>query len=657
MAFKNLADLYNEKVKGLYGAATMKFDNGKPSKGFNDDPLIVRKPGKGYWTFAEGRGLPISSTIQDTKRITLFTLSKRGILFLAKQQLLQTGNTFEHTRIINPAFAVANTVPFVHIKRNLRPLEVGGKVGNLLGRIGIKTDTTDKSPSGLSKIAQLQQETYDKLSRGQTSKSLGKTFKDLIKKIPVIGQTVSAISANRSVGEKTDWKLSRPELNGYIYDIMNQPSGYKFKFGKFDTEAPKYRNFYTEADAYSKIKGGRGDSDRVLTGSPAEDYKDGSVLRPDLTKITAPNADVPDSDLLSKLNNSTEFNQLLEQQRQYFDGGSLPVLNITTGDRTTDPLTRDKTPYLKYFSGGDGSITGLPQRDTAKGILSRNAKDEANGKGRITYLRDDSNLPKTDAQTGKILSSYSSLKQIDPTKPRSDNNGFDDAIVVSIAMGKDSHVQFRAFIKDLNQTANPEYKTYQYIGRIEKFISYVTVQREISFKLGILAFSQEELEIVWSKINYLTGLVFPYGVNNGILQPNIVRLTIGNVYLDQPGYITSLNTNFNDISESWDIDWEVPIGATMDIKFNLIEKSTKSANSPFYGITEKSKVFVQTTTPATPPVAAAAPPIQRPVESARQVQQRAQEIAIRQQHLVNLARMGDTNAMQQLRDMSRTRTG
>jgi hypothetical protein len=63
---------------------------------------------------------------------------------------------------------------------------------------------------------------------------------------------------------------------------------------------------------------------------------------------------------------------------------------------------------------------------------------------------------------------------------------------------------------------------------------------------------------------------------------------MGDVYTEQPGYVTSLNTNFNELGESWEIDdgRQVPIAAQMDIKFTIIEKTSKVADSPFYGITE-----------------------------------------------------------------------
>ena len=195
MAFKNLESRFNENVNKLYSAGTLKFENGKPSNGRNDDPLIVRKPGNGYWGFGESRSLPVRSALIDVKRLTLFTLSKRGLLFLAKQQLLQTGNTFEHTRIINPVFAVGNAVPFLHIRRNLRPLAIGGTVGKVLSLIGITKNATPNSPADLRKIAQLQQETYDKYTGGAG------LVKSLIKKYPLLDKQYRRSVQNEVLGK------------------------------------------------------------------------------------------------------------------------------------------------------------------------------------------------------------------------------------------------------------------------------------------------------------------------------------------------------------------------------------------------------------------------------------------------------------------------
>lgn len=500
MTFKNLEERYNATVKDLYSGATSKFDGGKPSQGRNDAPLIVRAPGKGYIGSAEkigGRMLPVSSTIEDVKRLTLFQLSPQGLKFLAKQQLLQTGNTFELTRIINPTFVVANAVPFLHIKRNLRPLK------DLVGK-------TDRSYENVRKMGQLQEETYKLLTRnwkipsyierGSVSRSglfsrLGNAIKNAATN--ALDTAVSLVNPKRNIGDKVDswgpgsWKQSRPEL---------APSGM--------VETVRQKNIEYQIYVHQQT--------------------DKKFIKYFLPGVTNPNED--------------------------------------------------------RYAGGISSLTVGEDENGLVSINRKNSLDiERDRFGqKISYVRDPLNLPAVGTQKPtKILKQYNTLSKL-TTEANT------DIIRVAIAMGNDDHIQFRAFITDINQTATPDYKQYQYIGRIEKFVSYVGVQREVSFKLGVIAFSKEELRQVWKRINYLTATVYPYNTYKGILQPNLIRLTIGDLYRDQPGYISSLSTNFNQLAESWEIDkdLQVPISAQMDMKFVLIEKNTKTANSSFYGITE-----------------------------------------------------------------------
>lgn len=508
MAFKNLEQRFNENVNKLYRDAKTKFEKGKPSRGRNDAPLIVRKPGEGYWNFAESRSTPIASTANDLKRLTLFQLSVDGIKFLAKQQLLQTGNTFKFTRIINPAFVVANAVPFLHIKRNLRP------VSELKGK-------TDTSYENVRKMGTMQSESYDRLKKWKQPTYISQIF-------------------NASKNNKPSSLLKK--IGGFIGNVVKNTVGNKL------------------AQAFSPITNTLSAVNPLLKRNVGEEKK-WSESRPELAK----NSIVDQVDLAN----------VLYQERLLADA-ALPT------DTTED------IKYIRYFSPASGINRSQPgddfvfrttalRKDNPGGI--KNAVLPEKTIRKISYIKDNANLVAYDARAD-FLEPYKYI-----------NNQFDDPIIVSFAMGKDNHVKFRAFIKDLQQTATPEYKPYQYIGRIEKFINYLGVQREISFKLGIIAFGQSEIDMMWTRINYITSFVYPYGFNKGIMQPNILRLTIGDVYKDQPGYVTSLGTNFSGITDSWEISKgkQVPISAEMDIKFTLIEKYSKIASSPFYGITEEMK--------------------------------------------------------------------
>jgi hypothetical protein len=653
MSFKTLENRFTENVNKLYAGATYKFENGKPSTGRNDDPLIVRKPGDGYWNFAESRSTPISSTLVDVKRLTLFSLSKRGILFLAKQQLLQTGNTFEHTRIINPAFVLANAVPFVHVKRNLRPLPVGKTINKILSSVGLKKPEGNNSIDELRKIGQLQQETYNKFVSGTTVTSL-------LKKIPVIGKTVSAATTKRSMGEvdaagpgkneQEHWKYRRPELgknnSGYIMfskiteenakrreysveatlskfsEANEDPRGFAEKMmnwtgpsmsypmrqeavDKAKKELSNFKSSYKSPMLvfYGPLKN-NGKYTTYLKRTDGKEEWSGKLLTTDYeryvnNKFNTSNESqtTRQSDLLSdgaierglmKINNSYKNSQTSTLQNELDKKIKKYIENQDSDIKTGNTIT-----YIKYFNPKDSlrslNVDAIIEgKDSNPQTLADGIRERTKTK-KISYIRDASNDIRKEKSPGVAQEAYSRIA-----------TNFKDPVVVSFAMGPDNrttqgqgHIRFRAFIKDLIETTTPNYTPLQYIGRMERFNYYTGVERKISFRLGLLSFSEDELDGMWRRLNFLTGMAYPYGFNRGIFQPNNIRLTIGNVYVNQPGYIQSINTDFAGITETWEITpgKQVPISAMVTMDFVLIEKASRLADSPFYGINEGKAGF------------------------------------------------------------------
>lgn len=544
MAFKNLEQRYNEKVNSLYGAATLKFNGGKASSARTDDPLIVRKPGEGYWNAAEGRAAPINSAREDLKRLTLFQIRPAQIRFLLKQQTLQTGNTFKFTRIINPKFVTANAVPFLHVKRNGRPL------GELKGK-------TNTDYNNVKKMGTMQRESYNRLAKYKVPRFVDnhlarnglspndiKRINSVLKFIRNPLKNVAKFAAKKAVG------------------VLKKTVGNKL------------------AKAFGPITSTISALNPALKRNVGEEVS-WNVSRPELAKDS----------LVEQINTANyQYQEALAQE-----------LSLTG--------QADAIQYIKYFNsaGGiksSGQAPTLPgQDDAVRSLIARRSDDRTqNGvlpsgtSGRISYITDPANVA-TKKLLKNVATAYNSLPGVDGDPKQKET--FEDVITVAIAMGNGEPVKFRAFIKDLQQSATPEYKPYQYIGRIEKFYSYSTVQREVSFKLNVMAYSKDELIEVWRRINYLTGLVYPFGFHKGIYQPNIARLTIGNLYYDQPGYFSSLNMNFTDMG--WDIDelpddlgfynGGVPMGAELDMKFILIEKASRISSSPFYSITEEDFRF------------------------------------------------------------------
>lgn len=133
-----------------------------------------------------------------------------------------------------------------------------------------------------------------------------------------------------------------------------------------------------------------------------------------------------------------------------------------------------------------------------------------------------------------------------------------------------------------------------YIGRTERFISYSNTKRELSFTLQLIAMDENELLATHTRINYLIGSLFPVDAVQGLLQPPITFLTIGNLFSNQPGYFKNLSIDY---PYSWEVrergraggisSLELPMGANITANFAILEKGTVFHQSPFHGVMEK----------------------------------------------------------------------
>lgn len=100
----------------------------------------------------ESRSFPVFAAIQDTIRISKFLTSGNGVLFLAKQLLLNSGNSFNETRLYSPTevlVSAARPATLGLTNRVTRHLDIsgGGLVGILGSLVGIGSENSNQ-PSG-----------------------------------------------------------------------------------------------------------------------------------------------------------------------------------------------------------------------------------------------------------------------------------------------------------------------------------------------------------------------------------------------------------------------------------------------------------------------------------------------------------------------------
>lgn len=120
----------------------------------------------------------------------------------------------------------------------------------------------------------------------------------------------------------------------------------------------------------------------------------------------------------------------------------------------------------------------------------------------------------------------------------------------------EKHITFRAILTGITDNVTTEYNTERYIGRSENVHSYQGASRQVSFTFDVFPKTRQELPVLWEKINYLYGMCYPnyvpaYG-GQAMVSP-LTTLTIGNLYTDTPGYVSSVSLSIPNES-TWEIE-------------------------------------------------------------------------------------------------------
>ena len=117
------------------------------------------------------------------------------------------------------------------------------------------------------------------------------------------------------------------------------------------------------------------------------------------------------------------------------------------------------------------------------------------------------------------------------------------------------YMHFRAFIDNISDSYNAEWKDIEYMGRAEKFYKYGGFSRKISLAFTVVAQSKDELNVMYDKLNFLASSLAPEyldSLTSGYMAGNLAYITLGDYISDQSGIITSLDF---DIPE--DSPWEI----------------------------------------------------------------------------------------------------
>jgi hypothetical protein len=699
MIFKDLAKRFDERMTQEYGKGSTR-DGRDGVRG--NEPYLEFKPNTPARTETSHDSYiaPIGSIKRDLTRMSRFLRSGRGLAFLGTQQVLQAGNTFSETRILNPVFVIGNVQPYFHFRRPL----------TFASELALKGDPNLASPGSDEKIrsaGRLQKATKSSVitsvmggNKGILSllslippnkitntintvlqiKDFGilginqrpeldingeyysiLVWKGFVKKHSV-KDNLSSAAANLRVGNLSGALNSLKKAVTGVVDIVRSgvnggkappPSGR----GSINTNVDGRRYFITDsknADRYLKNSitystnvDGREVPDvnmPFLVRQPALIYEAETVTIPvpNLNYLALNLSNTPFSQTVvktsggvsgliqsvnKKLNAFTQdVNRTIDSATKALKSPTQALLGINSSNDfasflkneaktimkspvspTDDPaenamlfpetslrqryetddriaLIRDtlipaqQASYKKYWSLSSnkarmGFEGGIKPGDDLSQIHAITKKKRTTG----GYLKDNMNSKGVWNNAGDDNVSDSTIRQL------TSEIGQDLVNVFFFDFVNKNMIPFRAFITGIGENVTPEVSDRRYIGRIDRNIVYNGVSRDLGFQLQIYAFSENEMGKIWQKINYLTGLCYPSTYSTGFMVPPLVKLTIGDYYRDQPGYVRSLAYTIDE-NMSWEITpgSQVPRGISVTVAFSVLEKKQMQTSDSFY---------------------------------------------------------------------------
>jgi hypothetical protein len=117
---------------------------------------------------------------------------------------------------------------------------------------------------------------------------------------------------------------------------------------------------------------------------------------------------------------------------------------------------------------------------------------------------------------------------------------------------------FRALLTSFSDNVDSQWTDINYAGRGNKFYVYNGFNRKISLAFKVAALSMEEMQPMYSKLNYLMSSLMPDYKNN-IMRGPLHRLTVGNYLDSQFGKIDSVSYTIPNESP-WEIALDEPEG-------------------------------------------------------------------------------------------------
>ncbi len=606
----------------------------------------------------DDRNFPIASTDEDIIRIRKFLRSNEGTRFIVKQTLLQGFQKFNETKIYNPLSPIIAVTRPGTLGLSSRPTRfIEPTLGGLLGAVGLSAissligggnptppagTATGQPANFLNSINPFSsrlpgalpinhQDGGKGLTRGATATEAYKKFTDywaprnkgLLGRFLDIGNYIRAntlLGSLLPVGQPSG-TIYKADENSYELMIRNGTISQTYSppglFGRiknlFLGSSPAIPRFVWTDSLGVEQYGLRQKWARFNTKSNSQIYYETATLldnntgqltifnRTTISKVFQPYGNVVINPVVTTNTELEEgFTATTDEQSEILKNYDDYINNV----RGTNTFS---TAYPEKFQNLRAQRTtkevGAQRPMTTDNILSNDEFTDS------TYIKRFS-----DPLLAKQLLSSTSGKNLDLSLSDviNESNVIND---ISDLKDKDlirfwfydiansKYIPFRATMKVINERYTSDWDNFQYIGNADKVYNYKGFTRSLSFSFSVVAMSVRELSPMWTRINYLLGLSKPAKYfNNEFIVPPLIKITIGDMYVNQPVVITNMglaipdNATWETLTDGAEYNFsgtlqlnssdvaQMPMEADITIDCNLLEISKPQvANTSNFG--------------------------------------------------------------------------
>lgn len=160
---------------------------------------------------------------------------------------------------------------------------------------------------------------------------------------------------------------------------------------------------------------------------------------------------------------------------------------------------------------------------------------------------------------------------------------------------EDDVIVFRAILNSLSDTFSPQWTPVQFIGRADSNYHYSSYSRDLNLDFVIAATDRDELKPIYRKLNALAGYTAPeYDGKSAVLKGPWLRFTLGDLYVQQPAFISSLTYTLLDNDTTWEINIEqddemmqVPHKVSVSMGLTLITDMLPQKGGQFYSLAKQ----------------------------------------------------------------------